>query len=81
MQGKHTVHIQQLLADINKVINKNRNFNFLYNEAEIKTGRGCNYGNLGPISHLKILSFLKKKTVSIGVNDCVRGKRGGNLMP
>ena len=61
MQVKHLVHIQQLLADINKVINKNRNFNFLYNEAEIKTGRGCNYGNLGPTSHLMILRIFFKK--------------------
>ena len=66
MQVKHIVHIQQLFADINKVINKNRNFNFLYNEAEIKTGRGCNYGKLGPISHLKILSFFKKRLCPYG---------------
>lgn len=57
MQVKHIVHIQ-LLAEINKVTNKNRNFNFLHNEAKIKTGRGCNYGNLSPTSHLKILFFF-----------------------
>lgn len=57
MQVKHIVHIQ-LLAEINKVTNKNRNFNSLYNEAKIKTGRGCNYGNLSPTPHLKILVFF-----------------------
>lgn len=57
MQVKHIVHIQQLLADINKVINKNRNFNFLYNEAEIKTGRAATMATWVP-SHLMILRIF-----------------------
>lgn len=41
-----------------KLLIKNRNFKFLYNEAVIKTGRGCNYGNLGMHIPLKILIFF-----------------------
>lgn len=39
------MNIQQLLANINKVINKKGNF--LCEEAKMKTGKGCNYGNRG----------------------------------
>lgn len=41
-----------------KLLIKNRNFIFLCNEAAIKTGRGCNYGNLGMHIPLKILIFF-----------------------
>ena len=74
MQVKHIVHIQ-LLAEINKVTNKNRNFNSLYNEAKIKTGRGCNYGNLSPTPHLKILVFFFLKEDCVHRGEWLRGGR------